>query len=476
VLCFAGAGIRDVHGLVSEKFGREGHSALGSSFLNPSVAGGVAFGSGGTQLRKGPAYTDRALYCKIGAKGEVEVVDTLGIELPKGKDAVTALSSKDECIRPVTDVKSKEGKAKASDVDYKYRVCDTKAKTVARCNADTSGTYPNRSEGKVLVLATVHDTFEAPRSSKMLWISFDELDEALAFRKEVCLADPNNGLPMSCEYLNRDACDVVNNAGRILCSVLKWTGGGGTYLEKMWTAKKAFAALPLPYSDIAPDYAQYLFNPLFPAPLPKSIMRLTKEKDHHIMLEVGDFSRHDDRDSGNTNKMDDGTATMKRLQLFLESRPNVEYHECTGSDEVNATKYFRFAMAPAFRPWCIGRGTQGISVDYALPRNGGSVPSLVSDGGSAPVPVKRMRYSHFGCNVVHEDIAYEAGVDVHGAKMSLKHSVDGKKVRGRLPAEHGHGTEYNAPELTKKRWMEMDPMNKMNPGVGGTPSGPFYKK
>ena len=39
--------------------------------------------------------------------------------------------------------------------------------------------------------------------------------------------------------------------------------------------------------------------------------------------------------------------------------------------------------------------------------------------------VLRMRYSHFGCNVVHEDLAFAQGVDTHAAKMSLKHEVEG---------------------------------------------------
>ena len=45
---------------------------------------GVALGSGGTQLRKGPAYTDRAMYAKVyqnkWGKNVVEVVNTLGID------------------------------------------------------------------------------------------------------------------------------------------------------------------------------------------------------------------------------------------------------------------------------------------------------------------------------------------------------------------------------------------------------------
>ena len=84
-----------------------------------------------------------------------------------------------------------------------------------------------------------------------------------------------------------------------------------------------------------------------------------------------------------------------------------------------------------------------------------------------PQPAARMRYSHFGCNVVHEDLAYAQGVDTHEAKMEFKHIVD-EVCHGRLPSEHGHGTEYKAPEDTKERWMKMDPLNVMNPGVGGT--------
>jgi D-lactate dehydrogenase len=86
-----------------------------------------------------------------------------------------------------------------------------------------------------------------------------------------------------------------------------------------------------------------------------------------------------------------------------------------------------------------------------------------------------MRYSHFGCNVVHEDLAYEEGVDTHEAKMGLKSVVD-HECKGKLPAEHGHGTEYHAPKDTQKRWQKMDPLNVMNPGIGGLSSKFRYRQ
>jgi D-lactate dehydrogenase len=83
-----------------------------------------------------------------------------------------------------------------------------------------------------------------------------------------------------------------------------------------------------------------------------------------------------------------------------------------------------------------------------------------------------MRYSHFGCNVVHEDLAYAPGVDVLKAKHDLKATVE-HECKGRLPAEHGHGTEYVAPIETQDRWRKMDPLNVLNPGIGGL--SPMYK-
>ena len=56
--------------------------------------------------------------------------------------------------------------------------------------------------------------------------------------------------------------------------------------------------------------------------------------------------------------------------------------------------------------------------------------------------------------------------------MALKHEVEG--MGGKLPAEHGHGTEYVAPEATRRRWQAMDPLNVFNPGVGGLSVAPQY--
>ena len=135
IVCLAGAGIHSAL-QTAASIGRESHSVLGSIFLNPTTAAGVAFGSGGTQLRKGPVYTERLLYAKVNADGSVEVVNTLGL---KGGDC---------CLYP----KLENGTLTQQDVDPNCKLaasqhsygtsvcqCDGKhGKHVSRFNASTT--------------------------------------------------------------------------------------------------------------------------------------------------------------------------------------------------------------------------------------------------------------------------------------------------------------------------------------------------
>jgi len=467
MFCFAGAGIMDVNRKASE-YSREGHSVLGSIFLNPSTAAGVAFSSGGTQVRKGPVYTDRALYCRVSRDGQsVEVVNKLGImaedksgnKIDLSQDKLLNILSEGENSQLTlkTDVSSPDGKAYASDVNYPEHVCKCDD-SVARFNADTKGLEVNRSEGKVLILASIHDTFPKPKRSRLFWISCDSLTTVLEIRRNVCLASASD-LPSSCEYMDRDSFDVIDRSGRILCAVINMFGIGEV-VRLLWDVKLKIEAIP--GCELVCDKVLHIFNNVFPKPLPSNLMYTGHAYDHHLMLEVGDYG------DGCEERL------LRRLKEFIEERPenSINVEECKSASEVAAVKSFRFVAAPAFRTWCVGEKTQGISVDYALPKNGGETPNLAGD--DAATPLKRMRYSHLGCNVVHEDIAYALGVDVHKEKMALKKSVEFSG--GKLPAEHGIGLEYKAPDDTRSRWMSMDPSNTMNPGIGGLPSTKDYKE
>ncbi|CAJ1936301.1 unnamed protein product [Cylindrotheca closterium] len=476
VMCQAGVGLATLQTYIRDEYGRESHSTLGSTFLNPTTAAGVSLGSGGTQCRKGPAYTERALYLKVDkdkyGKPIVKVVNTLGI---KGLDneegefeahlrhdgVVPLIDSVVERVKGGHDTRARRsnetfGKAPAHDATYKSKLCEHNHH-VSRYNADTSGCDCNRSEGKVLILASVHDTFAAPKASKTYWISFDDLSTALEFRRQVCLDNPAD-VPISVEYMDRDSFDVIDRAGRGLGNLIKFVGPSSPTVRDLWNVKLWIEALNFPGSSTLIDKLLYTVNPILPCILPSSIQEAGKQRDHHISMTIGEYDGSLER-------------AQERMDAFCKKYGDkVKVHECSDKSDVASLTAFRFVAAPAFRTWCVGKGAQGISVDYALPKNGGQAPVLDS-----AETLKRMRYSHFGCNVVHEDVAFPAGVDAHTLKMQLKKSVE-HSCNGYLPAEHGHGTEYSAPPKTQARWKSMDPLNVMNPGVGGLSSKFGYKE
>jgi D-lactate dehydrogenase (quinone) len=476
VLCLAGVGLASLDRFLADHYpDRESHANLGSTFLNPTTAAGIALGSGGTQcLRKGPAFTERALYLKINQdkwqQPVVEIVNTLGIKKlqdtkpivgpgTKHYNAVYKLDAFSETIKHgfhqnmcVTDLPQPGA---AHDHQYRTSICQHDH-TLTRFNADTRGLDCNRSEGKVIILATIHDTFPKPQQQKSFWIGFDSMDLALEFRRQIALHNPQD-LPLSLEYVDRDAFDVIDQAGRAMATIISWLGTSSAILRSMWTAKLYIESLPLPSAPVMIDKLLYNINFIFPSVLPHKVQRTGKAMDHHVAMTVGDFG------DGGMERL------LERLDAFVAKHGNrVVVHDCT--DDTAKLGAFRFVAAPAFRTWCVGNQVQGFSVDYVLPKNAGQAPAL--DAASAK-PLKRMRYSHFGCNVVHEDLAFAPGVDLHEAKHALKHTVE-KDCGGKLPAEHGHGTEYHAPPETQRRWMAMDPINVLNPGVGGLSTESSY--
>ena len=459
LLCCGGVGIYDLS-LIAKSMKRESHSVLGSMFLNPTVSAGIAFGSGGTQIRKGPSYTEQAIWCRVNAQGEVEVINTI--------DGASG-STEDELLDNiekgyVSPALNSTSPAPTSDAKrYAQHVCELD-NSVSRCNADTSGIDPCRSEGKVFILASVHDTFPEAHRKSTYWISCRDFTTAQALRQQVLLHNPAD-LPISCEYMDRDSIDVVDTAGRVLCGVISYLGIGDK-LSSLWSAKLMVESIPLPVCKTLPDKLLYYMNGFMPPALPPRIQAASKTYDHHILVTLGEFG------DGSLQRAEE------RLQAFVENHSeNIVLHRCT-ADETNQATYFRFAAAPAFRTYCVGKDIQGISIDYALRKNDMMIPNitdaLVKSSGVDCAPVCRMRYSHFGCNVVHEDIAFLPSADAHACQMGIKKIIEGRG--GRLPAEHGHGTEYVAPPGVQARWKSMDPCNVLNAGVGGVGYGRNYEE
>jgi D-lactate dehydrogenase len=309
-----------------------------------------------------------------------------------------------------------------------------------------------------MILATIHDTFEQPKSSKLLWVSCRDLATAHALKREVALVSSET-MAKSCEYMNREVFDGVSRAGLILVKMIELVGMNR--LEPLWNLKLMIESIPLPFTGIICDKFLYWFNFIIPHPLPAMLQEFGKEYDHHALLEFGEYS------DGEVERL------MAALDKFVKSKPEgaVKYYVCKDAKEVNRTMLFRFVVAPAFRTFAVGKGLQGLSIDYALPKSYTDYPSMPEK----KYPIEnRWVYSHFGCNVYHEDLTFKPEVDVEVGKYEIKHCVE--DVGGKLPAEHGHGTEYPAPLSMQERWMRTDPLNIMNPGVGRTSCSKMYGK
>lgn len=456
ILALGGAGIADVAAAAAAE-GRESHSVLGSFFLNPTVGGGVALGSGGTQLRKGPVYTERLLAAAVDADGHVCVTDTLGLRLPAGvPDALRLLSLPHA---PAFELDPATAGRASHDVAYAERLCVLDG-SVARCNADTRGPLPLRSEGKVFVLASIHSTFPRPVRSETLWVSCADFDTAHRVRA-ACLRNPV-ALPSQLEYLDSDSVNVIDHSGRALCLAIRAVGLGKR-LRQLWDAKLWIEARP--GCSRVVDLLLHWVNPLLPRALPRPVAALSDSFAHHLIVTLDSFD-NEDSDAA-------AAALRDEIRSIAEAGGRGRTHVCS-ADETALVRTFRFAAAPAFRTYCVGTGAvAGLSFDYSLPKNYTARPELAALPGS--VIAKRMRYSHFGCAVVHEDVAYSAlGGAPEEEKYAVKRAVE--RLGGRLPAEHGFGTEYVAPPDVCARWERADPGNVMNPGVGGTSPRPRYSK
>jgi D-lactate dehydrogenase (quinone) len=138
--------------------GREPHSVIGSSCVGASIVGGVCNNSGGSLVRRGPAFTELSLFARINESGKLELVNHLGIRLGNTPEEVlTRLQNAD--YTPA-DIEADVGAA--SDMGYADRVRDIDAPSAGRFNADPTHLHEaSGSAGKLCVFAVRLDTFPA---------------------------------------------------------------------------------------------------------------------------------------------------------------------------------------------------------------------------------------------------------------------------------------------------------------------------
>lgn len=208
VVGFPGSTLHHLEKLL-KPYGREPHSVIGSSCIGASVIGGVCNNSGGSLVKRGPAYTEMALYAQLGEDGQLRLVNHLGIRLGDTPEEILTRLEKGD-YRP-EDVEY--GELRASDNEYASRVRDVDADTPSRFNADKRRLFEaSGCAGKLAVFAVRLDTFEKEGKEQVFYIGTNDTAVLTELRRHMLSRFDN--LPVAGEYMHRDIFDIAEVYGK----------------------------------------------------------------------------------------------------------------------------------------------------------------------------------------------------------------------------------------------------------------------
>ena len=187
-----------------EPYGREPHSVIGSSCIGASIVGGVCNNSGGALVKRGPAYTELSLYAQISAKGELKLINDLGIQLGDTPEQILTNLQNHNYNKDQIQFPDKL----ASDNEYQDRIRDINANTPARFNADERRLNgASGCAGKIAVFAVRLDTYPMPKRNKVYYLGTNDSYVLGKIRRDILSTFKN--LPTSGEYLHRDCYDAA---------------------------------------------------------------------------------------------------------------------------------------------------------------------------------------------------------------------------------------------------------------------------
>ncbi|WP_236775545.1 D-lactate dehydrogenase [Agrobacterium tumefaciens] len=428
-----------------EPLGREPHSVIGSSCLGASVIGGVCNNSGGSLIKRGPAYTELSLYAKVDEEGNLRLVNNLGIRL-----AGTPVEVLQQLQRRAFGNGDVAWDGVASDQSYRDDVRGVEASTPARFNADTRKMHgASGSAGKLAVFAVRLDTFESEGLTDVFYIGTNNAADLTEIRRRVLTELPD--LPIAGEYIHREAFNVAEKYGKDTYLLVKWLGT--RRLPGLFAAKSRldafFECVPLLPSSISDRLLQF-GSALLPPHLPRRLRDFRDRYEHHLMLKVQrNWSHH----------------TRGLLQEILAASGSGDLFLCS-PEEGKAAFLHRFATAGAAIRYSIMHRKQSagiVALDIALPRNTRNWVEELPEKTASKV-TKRLYYGHFFCHVFHQDYIVAPGNDW----LEVEHELLGHLAQrgAKYPAEHNFGHLYEAPADVIDHYRSLDPCNCFNPGVG----------
>ncbi len=445
VVCLPGATLDRLEQALAP-LGREPHSVIGSSCIGASVLGGICNNSGGALVRRGPAYTELALYAQVKDDGSLELVNHLGIELGDSPEEIlTRLQNGDYTPQQVRN----EETAKASDARYGEHVRDVDADTPARFNADPSRLFEaSGSAGKLCLFAVRLDTFTKEPSS-VFYIGSNDPHDLTEVRRHL-LANLSR-LPIAGEYIHRTAFDIGEKYGKDTFLVI----------DKFGTAKVPAAFAMKSRVDgfferfglrgVADKVIQALMN-LLPSHLPPRMREYRDRFEHHLLVRVSN---------------DTLEQTRSFLAEYFAGRQSGAYFECDAEEGRKAFLH-RFAIAGAairYREAHRSSVEDILALDIALRRNDRDWVETLPAEMEEQI-IHKLYYGHFFCHVFHQDYIVKKGNDPLAMEHAMWKLLDER--RAEYPAEHNVGHLYVAKPALAGFYRELDPTNTFNPGIGHT--------
>ena len=444
VVCLPGASLYELERQL-RPLGRSPHSEIGSSCIGASVIGGVCNNSGGALVRRGPAYTELALYARVDEYGQLELINHLGISL--GDDPETILSRLEANDYAEADIEAAEDRA-ASDHTYETHVRDISASTPARFNADPGRLYEaSGSAGKVVLFAVRLDTFARDTDTRVFYIGTNDPADLTQLRRAILGGFAH--LPVAGEYMHRTCFNIAERYGKDTFLAIRKLGTDR--MPALFAAKARadglFARLPLVPKNLPDRVIQWIADRM-PSHLPARLLDFRDRYEHHLMLRVTAEGYAETRD-------------------WLAANFAGGHFECT-AEEGAAAFLNRFAAAGAavrYRAVHSDEVEDIVALDIALPRNCEDWVEVLPPEIEKPI-LHKLYYGHFLCQVFHQDYIVAKGTDCMALEHAMLPLFDARGAE--YPAEHNVGHLYEAKQALRDHYEALDPCNVFNPGIGHT--------
>jgi D-lactate dehydrogenase len=447
VICHSGSTLMQLEKAL-KPLGREPHSVIGSSCIGASVLGGICNNSGGALIRRGPAFTQFALFARIDETGAIQLVNHLGVNLGDDPERILDILDRDAFTEPDIEYNSS---LSASDHEYAHYVRDFGADTPARYNADPKRLFEaSGSAGKVMIFAVRLDTFAKEEQTRVFYIGTNDPAELTRIRCHM-LAHFKD-LPIYAEYLHRGAFDIAERYGKDTFLTIQYLGAD--WLPRLFTFKGRFDALASQLKFVPSNLSDRILqgiSRIFPSQLPKKLKEYRDKYAHHLLLKMPG----------------DGIRDARRFLESLFPSAQGDFFECTDEEGEKAFLHRFVAAGAGIRYRTIHRHEveDMIALDVALRRNDRDWFETLPDEIAGSI-LHKLYYGHFFCHVFHQDYIVRKGQNTLELEHQMWRLLDARGAQ--FPAEHNFGHLYYAKSELINHYKNLDPCNCFNPGIGRT--------